>query len=347
MRNTFAVNLALLFCSLLVGLVISEFVVRAVAPQPMSGNIFEYAPRGYAVNRSNGSAFFSIGDNNGTYYFTGPHLRGAIPAPIGAKRILVLGDSFTFGWELPEDDTYVAKLQAKIDGAFGGGRIALLNAGIGGSGTADHLAFLEDFGDEIAPAAVLVFVSIDDFARAERSPLYRLQGSETLDLTQGIHPRSWLKDSVKESKLYNFLIEHIQLAQLVRRSITVARLSSEHSTQSVKMPDSPYAFTEVTDDQKRLARALFRRMKAWCDARNVKIAVINNGWRRYDWLLDMLGAENITAYDVEPQLRPVLTKNINSFIIANDGHPDAKGATLIADAVWPLLRKFISESQMQ
>jgi hypothetical protein len=113
------------------------------------------------------------------------------------------------------------------------------------------------------------------------------------------------------------------------------------------MPDSPYAFTEVTDDQKRLARALFRRMKAWCDARSVKIAVINNGWRRYDWLLDMLRAENITAYDVEPQLRPVLTKNINSFIIANDGHPDAKGATLIADAVWPLLRKFISESQMQ
>ena len=38
---------------------------------------------------------------------------------------------------------------------------------------AEHLAFLEDFGGDIAPRAVIVFISIDDFNRAERSPLYR------------------------------------------------------------------------------------------------------------------------------------------------------------------------------
>ncbi len=344
LRKIFLVDLALLFCSILLGLAVLEFAVRFFAPQSMNGSMYEDAPHGYAVNKSSGSAFFSSGEYNGTYYFTSPHLRGVNPAPKSAERILVLGDSFSFGWNLPEKDTYVGRLQAQLDSAYGVGKIALLNAGIGGSGTAEQLAFLEDFGDEIAPAAVLDFTSIDDFARAQRSSLYRLQSRDSFDLVSGMQSHNSLKDTVKNSMLYNIIIEHLQLAQFLKRSYDVIYLKYTAVAPDMLHPNSPYRFTEVTDDQKRLAQALFRRMKVWCDTHAAKLTVVNNGWRRYDWLPEMLKEENISTYDAEPQLRSMLSTEINQLIIPNNGHPNAKGAALIADAVWPFLRNFISEN---
>ena len=172
-------TLALVLGSLIVGLLIAEVGIRAFAPQPMNGTVLEYAPRGYSINKSNGTALFSVGNNKGIYHFMPPHLRGMRQPPAGAERILVLGDSFTFGVGLAEEDTYVARLQKTIDSKFGASRIELLNAGISGSGTTDQLAFLEDFGKDIAPSLVLVFVSIDDFNRAQGRPLYRLRGTDS------------------------------------------------------------------------------------------------------------------------------------------------------------------------
>src|SRR5262249_16061807 len=148
-------NAVLVLSSLFIGLLFAEGGIRVFAPQPMSGVVFDYAPRGYHVSRSNGAALFSVGDSKGIYQFIPPHLRGTRQPPAGAERILALGDSFTFGVGLSEQDTYVARLQTKIDSMFGADRFALLNAGVGGSGTAEHLAFLEDFGNEIAPRIVL------------------------------------------------------------------------------------------------------------------------------------------------------------------------------------------------
>ena len=111
----------------------------------------------------------------------------------GVRFDYLIGNSFTFGVGLSDEDTYVTKLQRKIDAVFGAGRIALLNVGIGGSGTAEHLAFIEDFGNDIAPRAILVFVSIDDFNRAVRSPLYRLRDAYSLDLDEGSVPTRGLE----------------------------------------------------------------------------------------------------------------------------------------------------------
>src|SRR5579859_5989311 len=144
-------NFVLVLCSLVAGLVLSEIAVRLFAPQSILGLSYDYAPRGYLINKSKGAAYFSIGGNKGIYHYISPHLRGMRPPARGAVRILALGDSFTFGHGLPEKDTYIARLQQKLDSLFGTDQIALLNGGIAGSGTAEHLAFLEDFGDEIAP----------------------------------------------------------------------------------------------------------------------------------------------------------------------------------------------------
>lgn len=370
-------NSALVLCSLAAGLLLCEIAVRLFAPQPVNGIFFEYAPRGYTVTKSKGTALFSIGENKGVYQFVSPHLRRLHPPSRGAARILALGDSFTFGFGLPEKDTYIARLQGKLDSAFGADRIALLNAGISGSGTAEHLAFLEDFGDEIAPAAVFVFVSIDDFNRAQRSPLYRLRSPQTLDLDAASVPVNALKKAIVPSEAYNFVIQHLQLAQLIRRAhllfLSAYAAKSAGSAQArplddgaVKSAGSSEQLTPINDgdhksagtghlepiidsspEQQRLARALFRRMKAWCDARGIKLAVINNGWRTYEWLADLLASERIAAFDAAPQVLPNILRNNASYVITGDGHPNAAGDALTADAVWPFVRNFIDENNLQ
>ena len=334
-------NVALVLSSLIVGLLIAEVAIRVLAPQPMSGVIFEYAPRGYRISKSNGTALFSLGDNKGIYHFMPPHLRGMRQPPAGAERILVLGDSFTFGIGLSEKDTYVAKLQKKIDSMFGPARFALLNAGIAGSGTADHLAFLEDFGNDIAPRIVFVFVSIDDFYRAQRSPLYRLRSTDSLELDEGTVPTSRLNRLIT-SEVYNFAVQHVQIAQLIRGALISTVLPSISDAASVAAEGSK----STSPDQQRLVRALFRRMKAWCDSHKVKLAVINNGWEQYNWLPKLLASESIPAFDAAPQVQSVVDDD-PAYVIRGDnsGHPNAKGAAVTAEAAWPFIKTFIRENE--
>lgn len=332
------VNFALVLCSLAAGLLLCEISVRLFAPQPIYGLAYDYAPRGYLINESKGTTQFSIGGNNGVYHYVPPHLRGLRPPPKGAARILALGDSFTFGHGLAEKDTYIVRLQEKLDSVFGTDRIALLNAGIAGSGTAEHLAFLEDFGDEIAPAAVFLFVSVDDFNRAQRSGLYRLRSANTLDLDAQSVPISVLKKAIIGSALYNFANQHLQLLHLIRRAhMWFAAAESAHAAPVV----------DSSPEQQRLVRAMFRRMKAWCDARGIKLVVINNGWRTYEWLADLLASERIEAFDAAPQVLPVVLQDRASYIIAGDGHPTAAGDALTADAVWPFVRTFVEENNLK
>jgi lysophospholipase L1-like esterase len=331
--------------STLSALVLCEGLVRRFAPQDLKGQIFEFAPRGYKVHRSEGTAIHEAAGFRVTYRFTPPHLRGA-PAPPGARRILVLGDSFTAGWLLAEDETYVGRLQHALDATFGSGRVALLNAGTMGAGTADQVAFLEDFGAEVAPAGVLDVVGLDDFGRAERSGLYRLASPDSLDLVAAASRRKTLVDAIVTSRTYRLLAEHSHLVQLVRTAAwrLAPRLGNPNAAGLAEMATADESGRPaVTESQARLARALFRRMQAWCDAHGARFAVMNNGWRRYDWLVATLKGDGISVFDATPAVRPVVDASPQAFTLP-DGHPNPRGAAVIADALWPFLRTFVLEN---
>ena len=222
----------------------------------------------------------------------------------------------------------------------------MLNAGIGGSGSAEHLAFLEDFGGDIAPRAVIVFISIDDFNRAERSPLYRLRQKDTLELDDGTIPTNALVRLLNRlgagSDIYNYIIEHLHIAQLVRRTVILA-IFPPSAGPAIARPDE--LGSPSSSEQQRLVRAIFKRMKTWCDVHGAKLVVINNGWRTYDWLAALLSSENITFFDAAPRSSRIITRDLAAYTIVGDGHPNAKGAMLVADAVWPFIQTFIKDQR--
>jgi lysophospholipase L1-like esterase len=86
--------------------------------------------------------------------FRGPEPREKKPGEAAPPRVVVLGDSITFGNGLPESDTYVAQLEVRMRDL--GTPVEALNLGVGGYDTVQEVAFLEHVGLALEPDLVVV-----------------------------------------------------------------------------------------------------------------------------------------------------------------------------------------------
>lgn len=81
--------------------------------------------------------------------------------PRGTYRILGLGDSFTMGFGVRDEDTFLRRLERGLnEGAAG--RYEVLNAGVGGYNTYDEVVNLEFRWLKLAPDAVLITFYLND-----------------------------------------------------------------------------------------------------------------------------------------------------------------------------------------
>jgi GDSL-like lipase/acylhydrolase family protein len=79
--------------------------------------------------------------------------------PPGEKRLLLLGDSFTFGAEVADRETFAAGLAPLLPG------VEVLNLGVHGYGHDQMLLYLRDEGVKYSPDVVLVGFVGDDMLR--------------------------------------------------------------------------------------------------------------------------------------------------------------------------------------
>ena len=172
-KRTIFFNLLLMIASIIATLLITECIFRLVSPQNLTGSWFVSTDSGLLVNKSSGTAKHQHGDRVVRYSFYEPNFRGAPPKENGIK-ILVVGDSFTFGLLLDEEDTYVYHLQQHTDKEFGTGVCQYLNAAVGGWGTADYVAYIEDFGNIVKPDIILVFFNGMNINRSVNRGIYTL-----------------------------------------------------------------------------------------------------------------------------------------------------------------------------
>jgi hypothetical protein len=126
-------------------------------------------------------------------------------APRG--RVLVLGDSFTFGEDVGDDETYSARLEASIPG------LEVLNLGVHGYGHDQMLVALREIGPKVHPDVVLLgFVGEDmernlvdfrDFAK----PRFVLRDGELVLLGSPVpSPESVRRREFYRSKLWDLLV---------------------------------------------------------------------------------------------------------------------------------------------
>ncbi|HEX4508446.1 MAG TPA: hypothetical protein VH328_00120, partial [Burkholderiaceae bacterium] len=182
--------------------------------------------------------------------------------------------------------------------------------------------------------AVVVFVDFGDPIRSARSGLYAVQPDH-----QGLTPvdqsarRSRLKLLLEGNRFYNFLLEHSQLLQLVRVA------SVWGSTQPITTLPPPPTPQEAQAEQE-ITRLLFRRMAAWCKARDIQLTVLTTGWDNFEfpWMGQMMREEGVTFHDLHDSVATVTgDRLLEDYSIPIDTHPNARGDGVIANAAWPIL----------
>ncbi|MFN2453522.1 MAG: SGNH/GDSL hydrolase family protein [Pyrinomonadaceae bacterium] len=348
-----AQKILLLCISLTVSLLFAELIVSALKPQDLSGSWGEQTERGLIVNKSAGGARHQYGARVVHYSFTAPHLRA--PAPKASVKVLVLGDSYTFGYLLDQRDTYVNLLQTSLDKEYGRGVFSLLNAAVGGWGAGDYVAFVEDFGEEIAPDIILVFLNTDDVGRALRSPLWNFSLPDAR-LTRAVMPSNRLKVLVNGLHGYQWLLEHSHLVQLARNQ---AVLISKKGFSPTQISVSPRPGSERSVESARhgraLGKALFQRLATWCEERNVRLLIATTGCHTPPYADSLEPTEAFMA-DAEPLfsglgvpfsdpsdiLRQRMSSDPDKYIIKGDGHPTEAGAALIAEHTLPFVKSQLS-----
>jgi lysophospholipase L1-like esterase len=124
------------------------------------------------------------------------------PTPPGARRIFVLGDSFSYGDFVPDlDDVWPFVLEDALVAA--GRRVEVINSGTAGSDTVYQHRLLETTGWGFAPDVVIVQYTLNDAgppAHRGTSPLVPMLG----------------RSLARRSALYQFLDNHFRSRQVTR-----------------------------------------------------------------------------------------------------------------------------------
>lgn len=356
-------NISVLLFSLLISVLVVELLVRVVMPQDLSGTWRVYSDDGlYLLNKSEGRAQHEKDDIKLVYKFAKPHLRvNDSFTLVEASRLdsenqaLVLGDSFSFGWLLPFEHTYVSRLEQSLSNE--GESFRFLNAAAGGWGAADYIAYYDDYGELLSISSVIVFLNTDDIARAFKSPLYVVDSETELKRAEPII-RKGLKSKVSGIPLYGWLLEHSHLMQAVRSVLMVA--ISPKQTDDVSIAPQSYQTPHSTLAESDVAVAvahgkkLFIHLKELARERGHRLVVVTTGWQAFseenttdpsvvffDQAEAFFAEQGINFIDTSKQVRDQTAGEPAPYSIQGDHHPNAEGAKLIADVVYPRLSRFL------
>ncbi len=129
--------------------------------------------------------------------------------PPGVVRILVLGDSFTIGYEAGQDETYPAVLERELKRR--GYAVEVLNSGVSGFSTAEELIFMEEEGFKYQPDLVLLGYFINDPEDNVRSGLFNLRDGQLILRRKDYLPYMGIREFLNAVPFYRWLAEHSYL----------------------------------------------------------------------------------------------------------------------------------------
>ena len=90
-------------------------------------------------------------------------LRDAPVREDGARRILAIGDSCTYGWGLAQSDAFPQVLQSLLHRRFGADSYRVINAGVPGYTSHHGLLYLRERGLALRPEIVIFGFGFNDF----------------------------------------------------------------------------------------------------------------------------------------------------------------------------------------
>jgi lysophospholipase L1-like esterase len=156
-------TIALLAVSLIVATVMAEAVVRVVVGRPMLRIEPQVRYDPHPIRR------FTLRPNQDAYTYSarvrvGPDgfRRNGSPSSSGGARLFALGDSFTFGLGVADDETWPARLEQRLGGRVPGG-VRVINSGVVSYGAFQEMNMLRERGLAMRPSVVIHALYWNDY----------------------------------------------------------------------------------------------------------------------------------------------------------------------------------------
>lgn len=157
---SFSAGVALVFAGAVIAVIVAEIVIRLVSPQPVGRALPMYEADtvllhrlrpGYEGKLRSSEFEVNIAINSRGF-------RGAEWSRNPGRRVLVLGDSFTFGYGVPEDAVFTALLQDSLRRFES--NVTVYNAGVPGYGTTQEQQLLEQLWSFVKPQVVILAFTV-------------------------------------------------------------------------------------------------------------------------------------------------------------------------------------------
>lgn len=162
-------KVALAAIATLLCLAVAEVGIRFLAPE-ISGyhdprDIIEFDEmlgwrKKPGVTVRNVTGEYAVTETINSLGFRGPEIP---PTKVGGEyRVLVLGDSFTEGYTVDQQDLFSIRLNARLSEAHSGSQITVINAGTTGYSTDQELLLLRQVGARLEPDLVVLMFCDND-----------------------------------------------------------------------------------------------------------------------------------------------------------------------------------------
>src|SRR5678815_3331843 len=163
--KSLAGNLALFAGSCVVSVLLCEWAVRTMSPQQLPEDPHRIHPQGFYTNHP--QLGFTMnpqfrGHSRHPEFDTRVHISSLGirdeefgPKPPDARRLLILGDSYAFGWGVEADQRFGSRLAAKLVVAAPG-RWQVIQAGINAYATREELGWLDEYGWSLKPDLIVL-----------------------------------------------------------------------------------------------------------------------------------------------------------------------------------------------
>lgn len=275
-RN-FWLNAMLAAASALAGFLLVELLVALLSPQPVTHaaapNIFfiRYDERLGWANREGASGLYrpAPGIPATTVRINGQGIRSgpiSVEKKPGVRRILMLGDSNTFGYGVEEEERFSDLLEERLPQYH-----EVLNLGVFGYGTDQEALLFEQEGLLYSPDIVVHAFSAGDLSINMNSinagypkPFFRKEG-DRLTLHNTPVPRSspYMRSRSRVSPLKSYLYRHSHLYRLI---LTRFALFNKYMFNSVP---------EMSEEEgMKTTVAIIKRLDALCRANGCRLAVL-------------------------------------------------------------------------
>ena len=155
-------SLGVFATSLAISVLLIELALRLFMPQAFTeatpGLFQPDPPRRYRLTPGHRGRVSNLAGFDTSVSINSAGLRGP---EIGPKtpdtfRILVTGDSYTFGWGVEQDETFVARLADVLGSSYP--HLEVMNAGVPGFGVQDEVDWLQEHGSALAPDLMILAI---------------------------------------------------------------------------------------------------------------------------------------------------------------------------------------------